>query len=186
MPFRSRAERRLWSAAGLLLGAIYVTLYPAQFALDALRERNLLRVAIVAAGSAAAVALVVTLGRRRAGWREWAAWLAAATAYVVIAARLGIVQERIHLLEYGAVALLFLAALEERTKAAGQRSPALRLYLIAALLTGLAGWIDEAIQWALPNRYYDLRDVRLNALAGSLALAALALARAVRRPEAER
>ena len=48
------------------------------------------------------------------------------------------------------------------------------------------GWLDEALQGVLPNRVYDLRDVRLNALAGALALAALAFARWGRRTETKR
>ena len=37
-------------------------------------------------------------------------------------------------------------------------------------MTGLAGWIDEGIQEILPNRFYDLRDVAMNAAGGALAV----------------
>lgn len=186
MLFRSRAERRWWSAAGAVLATIYGTLYSAQSLLDALRQRNLLRVAIGVAAALAATALVVALRRRRAGWREWAAWAVAALVGAGLAARLEVIQERIHLLEYGGVALIFLAALEARSAADGGTTPAGRLYVAAGVLTALAGWLDEAIQGVLPNRVYDLRDVRLNALAGALALGALALARRMRSTEAKR
>ena len=45
----------------------------------------------------------------------------------------------------------------------------------AIALTTAAGWIDEGIQYLLPNRTYDLRDVAFNATAGTVAVAALTL-----------
>jgi len=42
------------------------------------------------------------------------------------------------------------------------------------VLTVAAGWFDEGIQYLLPERYYDLRDVAFNAAAGALAVIALA------------
>ena len=45
--------------------------------------------------------------------------------------------------------------------------------------TVLLGWLDEGIQWLLPNRVYDIRDVGFNALAAVMAVgASLALSRA--------
>ena len=49
------------------------------------------------------------------------------------------------------------------------------------LPAALLGLLDEGIQAILPNRFFDLRDVRFNALAGLMAIpASLALARARR------
>jgi len=36
-------------------------------------------------------------------------------------------------------------------------------------------WLDEGIQWLLPGRVYDLRDVGFNALAAGAGLGAAAL-----------
>ncbi len=44
--FRSTRERRLWLAVAVAVAALLVSLYPLQFALDALRARNLLRLTI--------------------------------------------------------------------------------------------------------------------------------------------
>jgi len=41
-------------------------------------------------------------------------------------------------------------------------------------MTALLGWLDEAIQWFLPNRVYDPVDVGFNALAALMAIAASA------------
>lgn len=41
----------------------------------------------------------------------------------------------------------------------------------AFALTTAAGWTDEGIQYLVPERYYDLRDVAFNASAAALAIA---------------
>jgi len=183
MLFRSVAERRWWSAAAAAVGAIFLSLYPLQFAIDALRERNLLRKSIAATGLLVAVAAGIWLLRRSAGRREWLTLGLCAAAYALVASRFEIVQERIHLLEYGVVALLVFAALEARV-AAGGGVAAVRPAFAAAAWTAALGWLDEGIQGLLPNRYYDLRDVALNATAGVMALATLALMRRARRFDA--
>ena len=91
-------------------------------------------------------------------------------------------EERLHFLEYGVVAILiYEALLERRTRIAesGLTTPTglaiLPPVVVAALTTGILGWIDEGIQAFLPNRYYDLRDVAFNATAGMLSLISLKL-----------
>jgi len=182
MLFRSIEERRWWSAVAAATGAIFLSLYPLQFAIDALRERNLLRKSIAATGGLVGLIVAVWLVRRSAGWREWAALAGCAAVYTFVAARLEVVQERVHLLEYGVVALLVVAALEARSAAGGAPASA-RPAVAAAALTTAIGWLDEGLQGLLPNRFYDLRDVALNAAAGVMALAALALSRWARRAD---
>ena len=82
-------------------------------------------------------------------------------------------------MEYGLFCGLVHAALLERRKnrpAAEDVGAAKRAlsspWLLALVLTLAAGWIDEAIQGILPNRYYDLRDVAFNFSAGALYLLA--------------
>jgi len=171
MSAHDRAERRLWSAALVYLGAIYLSLYPLQFAMDLLRRHNLLRLAIgVAFLSAAAAGLVFGLRR---GWlaRQWLVAVAGALLTGTLALRLDVVQERLHLIEYGALGLLFWAALTRRDERHGRTGAVhgVRTVALATLLVGVAGWLDEGIQGLLPNRVYDLRDVGINAGAGALA-----------------
>ena len=77
--------------------------------------------------------------------------------------------------------MIYLALLERRTQTGDSRADApiglaiLPPVLVAAVATGILGWIDEGIQAFLPNRYYDLRDVAFNALAGVLSLLSLKL-----------
>ena len=80
--------------------------------------------------------------------------------------------ERLHLVEYGFVSFLLFRALAlhmEGTKA----------YVASFLLTVVIGFGDEVIQWVLPNRYFELKDVQLNAVSGGLGLL---LVRFVMRP----
>ena len=92
--------------------------------------------------------------------------------------RMGIAEERTHLIEYGVVALLIHAALTERADGGG-RVPAPALF--AVLGTALVGVLDEFIQALLPSRVFDPRDTRFNVLAGVLAVAAIVALRWARR-----
>ena len=187
--FRTSRERRLWLLAGAVVLVIYASAYFVQFALDVLRERGLLGAAIWGVVLVAAAAGVAFLVRQRPGRWEVALLFAAAGAYLLFLRHLQILQERIHLLQYGAVGGLAYAALCERwgdTGAASataapprrrwQRWPAGWAILIATA----AGWGDELVQALLPNRYYDLRDVATNAEAAALLVLVLATRRKLR------
>lgn len=166
-------ERRAWAIALGLVGAIYLSLYPLPFLLEALRARNLLRLSVAALFAVTALGVVALVAARRAGWREWAVLGGAALVYLALLSRMTVLQERLHLVEYGAVALAFRAAFAARFAARrpGGRAPALPVMAAALGATVVAGWLDEGIQALLPNRYYDVRDVGFNTLAGALALA---------------
>lgn len=76
-------------------------------------------------------------------------------------------EEAIHVLEYGILGVLVYRALVHRVQDVS-------VYLIATLVVGLIGVIDEYIQWVIPSRVFDLRDIRTNVLAGGLAQIAIA------------
>lgn len=174
-------ERRWWWIAWTYVAAIYLSLYPLQFVLDFLRARNLLRLSLGVLALALAAAAAAALVRRRAGAREWTALAATGALYALLALHMPIVQERLHLAEYGLLALAFRRALELRAAGRGGRPGPLGVAVRAAGLAAVAGLADELIQGVLPNRQYDLRDVGFNAGAAVLALAAsagLAAARA--------
>jgi len=177
--FRSTRERRLWLAVAVAVAALLAALYPLQFALDALRARNLLRLTIGGLFLLCAAAGAVALVRRRAPPAAWLVGVAAGAVYAGCALAMEVPQERLHLVEYGGLALLLRAAVAEsrRVRAGGGRA-----WVTDAWTLGVAtaiGWIDEAVQGILPNRMYDLRDVGFNAFAAALALVAAAALRAV-------
>lgn len=123
----------------------------------------------------AAVAMLVAMVRRdavrlpRAGW-PWLLGVAAAYAVGTHALRHS-PEEALHLVEYGVLSWLLFRALRHRL-----HDPA--IYVVAALLCALLGTVDELIQWAVPRRFWDFRDLAINTSAG--VLMQVALARGVR------
>ncbi len=90
-------------------------------------------------------------------------WLiATATAYIFFTLRLWRnPEEAVHFIEYGILGYLLYRALRFSVRDQS-------LYLAAFLIGSLVGIFDEILQWAMPNRYWDFRDVGLNALAAGL------------------
>ena len=126
-----------------------------------------------------AAVLGIGLGSRPRAAELWIG-VGTVAAYVMLVVRMGVAPlERTHLFEYGLVAVLVYEALTER-RGAGCRVPAPAV--LAVVITAGLGWIDEAIQAALPGRVYDLRDVGVNALAAVIATAARSALGWVRRP----
>lgn len=186
--FRSSHERRLWVAVALAVVLLLASLYPLQFVLDALRAANLLRLTIGGLFLACAAAAVLALARRRASLLTWLVLALSGAFYGALALVMEVPQERLHLVEYGALALLVRAACAASLAVRGPGRQVTNADVWALGLVGLIGWLDEAVQGALPNRHYDLRDVGFNALAAALALVAAAAVRATmeRRERANR
>lgn len=178
-------EKGLWLRAAGLVALIYSTLYLVRAPIDFLRERNLLRVTVGLIFVLAALWLGRAIWRRRPGRREVAVLLAAAVPLVALLAALERPEERLHLLEYGLLGALVYAALLERTHSLGDsgRPVALWVPLAAVVVAGTCGWVDEGIQYLLPNRHYDLRDVVLNLGAAALAVGAMHAAGVARRAD---
>ena len=76
--------------------------------------------------------------------------------------------EKVHFLEYGLLGLLLCKTLSYHIKGK-------TVYLLAIVLVYIIGLTDEAIQWALPNRVGEYRDIWMNFLSGGLAILAVAL-----------
>jgi hypothetical protein len=154
----------------LYLGAIYATLGMVRPIANFLRDRELLRVSVVAAFAIAAAAVVWWLARnaRNRSWRMALALLLVALAYAAVIYPMESPEEKIHFVEYGGVAVLAHAA-SPKSWSKWKR------FIACALFVAAAGWIDEGIQALLPSRVYDLRDVVFNALAGLMALGAVAI-----------
>jgi hypothetical protein len=74
--------------------------------------------------------------------------------------------EAVHLVEYGILGVLAARALRHHAADSGS-------LLAAGLLVALVGTLDEVIQWLVPNRFFDLRDVVINAGSGALVQIAL-------------
>jgi hypothetical protein len=76
--------------------------------------------------------------------------------------------ERLHLLEYGLLAGLAYRAFRFDF-------PRLKAYVLGFLLAVGFGIVDELIQYVLPNRVFEVRDIVTNALAAALGLVTVAV-----------
>jgi len=158
-----------------VLAAIYSTLGLAGTLVELLRDRGMMDGFYVLAALLILV-IILTQGLTiRPGITDIAIGLGVVVAYFMVFVRAGIpIVERTHLIEYGVVAILINQALTERQRN-GRKVP----YppALAIIVTALLGLLDECIQFLLPNRVFDFRDVGFNALAGLMAiLASLSLA----------
>lgn len=172
-----RWERRLWIAATCLTLLIYSTLYFVRAPIEFLRERDLLRFSVTAVFLLTAVTVIFFLLRRRPGLRALCVAGTFGVIYVFALTRMDRPEERLHLVEYGLLAGLIYGALLERRRrhrVFSQPSRSLPAGPTAIVLTSGLGWLDEGIQAILPNRYYDIRDVVVNAIAAVLAVGAIA------------
>lgn len=75
--------------------------------------------------------------------------------------------EALHFLQYGVLGALAFRALAHRMRDSG-------VYLAAAGVGSTMGIVDEGIQWLLPRRYWDLRDIAFNFFGASLVQVAIA------------
>lgn len=82
-------------------------------------------------------------------------------------------EEAIHLPQYGVLSLLLYRAYSRRY---GDRGA----FACAALLGSFLGMFDEVIQWAVPRRYFEFKDIIINVLSVLLIQAGLAAGLATR------
>ncbi len=75
-------------------------------------------------------------------------------------------EEAIHFLEYGLLSYLLFKALSYRIQD-------WTVYLTAVFFVLFIGTTDEFLQWIMPQRFWDFRDVGLNMLAGGIFLLAI-------------
>ena len=102
--------------------------------------------------------MLLSMGLRR----SWKTLLQVSIPIAIMAAvayQLHIPEERVHFLEYG-----LLGTLVQKTA----RQTTWMQFGMGSLFVVLVGVGDELLQWWLPNRVGDLRDVGMNALAGVL------------------
>lgn len=162
--------------------AIYASLGVVRTPTNWLRDHGLLRITVGALFLSAVIWAGRRLWRSRPSLLEIGLLLGFLAVGVWLVFSLDRVEERVHLLEYGTVGGLIYAALSERRGnrlAAGESVGWLARFPapLAVVLTALLGWGDEGIQALLPDRYYDVRDMVLNASGGLLVVFALAARR---------
>src|SRR6056297_729157 len=97
----------------------------------------------------------------------WLADIAGLVIYLAFGLAQGSPEEAIHYVQYGGLSLLLFRAFSHRIRDYS-------IYLAATITGTLVGMIDETVQWLVPGRYFDLRDIVLNFKAVALMQVALA------------
>ncbi len=105
---------------------------------------------------AAASALYKTRQRLTLWSCMWLSGLSGLVIYFVFGLASGNAVEAVHFIQYGTLSLLLFRAFSHRVRDYS-------VYAAAAIAGSFAGMIDETIQWLVPGRVFDLRDVWLNA-----------------------
>ncbi|MDH3685547.1 MAG: VanZ family protein [Myxococcales bacterium] len=149
-----------WLWVALWSGFVFA-LVPLARALEAIVEGRLGRVAFLYAVFAA-LALAGGLAVRQL-WRAGGVPAGQALALAIVGAFYAAYiwqlrdspVEALHFVQYGVLGILAFRALS-------QRIPDPSVYVGAALVGGAVGILDEAIQWATPQRVWDLRDMGFN------------------------
>lgn len=70
-------------------------------------------------------------------------------------------EEAIHIFQYSVLSILVYRALTHRFRD-------YNIYIAASLVVAMFGILDEYIQWLVPDRVFDLRDIRINFVSGVL------------------
>lgn len=110
------------------------------------------------------VAGILWRGLRKTKLLGIVALFCVAGVYLYFIMTMSISEEKIHFIQYGVLGYLLYEALRLRLKG-------WQVYAGAFVLTSVFGATDEGLQYILPGRYYELRDILLNMLSGALALA---------------
>jgi len=122
----------------------------------------------VALAMAAVAAVLLVLRRPGRLQRRGVPWVVA-VAVVLVAWTFHLrrsPEEAVHLIQYGILAVLIHRALRPTM-------PDAFLFVAGALIGAVVGTLDEVIQWLVPDRFWDWRDLVLNAGAGGLVQLAL-------------
>ena len=117
-----------------------------------------------AVGVAVAAAAFRIRNRRTGRYAAIVAACAAGVAYVWVNALPGI--ERFHFVEYGIVTVLFYRAVQPYVvPRTGGMTADPSLLIVPALAALIVATADEWVQWLVPRRYGEVRDLVLNAAA---------------------
>ena len=160
------------SLAYLLL--IYSTLGIARPIAEFLRSAGILKICVVLLFTGATL-LLGSWRFRQVGAKKLIIRFCLTGVLLGIAATVqALPEERLHFITYGLLGWMVCWSVEDLKKPA---NPFLRNWLIPCLLVWLAGTVDELIQWWLPMRVFDVRDIVFNAVAAMNGIALFATGR---------
>lgn len=162
-------RRQRWGYVILMTSVVYATLYIARPICNFLRSNvpffdRTASIALVIA-AAAALGAIHYLKKKGLITKDSTFYLLAGAVviYALISWQVKLAEEKLHFLEYAILSLLIYRALSLDVRG-------WRLYLFSFILVFILGWMDELIQYILPNRYYEFRDVAMNGIGGIIGL----------------
>lgn len=172
--FSSTRERGLWLWALAVVAAIFASLGVGGQLAEALRDLDALEEALSAGLFLLCMLLVGATAVLQGVWTrpgrlELAVAAGIAAVYLLVFLRIGVLEERSHLIEFGVLGVFVYAALAERARR-GRRVPMPAVLAIAG--TSAVGLLDECLQVWVPSRVFDPWDILFNVLAASMAVGA--------------
>ena len=163
MWFQSKAF--VWSLIGCYITFIYSTLYIMRPILNFLKMtlRGYLNLSIIIAFLMLLSFILVYIIKNREYygisqylWFSFISCLYGLSLYIV-----DVPEEQVHFIEYGILSALIYVALSHNIHN-------ISIYFLCAFIVFVFGAVDEVIQWILPNRVFDIRDIIINGIAGIL------------------
>lgn len=166
---RNRERSFYWTCAICTIIIIYSTLGFVRPLLNFLIAHNLRGVVVYSSLFIFFSIISVYLTRQRLFTRRNLPYILILSFAYAFSLKYTVVQpeEKIHFIEYGVLAFFIYKALRVDI------NNKIFAVLLGSIIIFFAGWGDELIQKALPDRVYDIRDVYLNLLSGVLMIAAV-------------
>jgi len=166
------SESRSWTWVGLGIAVIYATI-PLARALQRLVSEHFgreffLYVCLLALAIGARLTWRSLRHRRMQRSAYWWLGLVFCVLGMIVFQLRKIPEEALHVVQYSALGVLIYRAL-------AHRAHDYTIFPLAALATGIVGVVDEYIQWVVPARYFDTRDIYINFFSGVLAQVGIAL-----------
>lgn len=167
-----RNKSFLWSLIACYVTLIYSTLYIMRPVIDYMKEvlKNYFQPSVIILFFIllSSILFYIISNRERYGLSQFLWFSFISCLYGLVIYILELPEEQMHFIEYGVLGALIYAALSHDINSKS-------IYFISAIIVFVFGAIDEAIQWLLPNRVFDIRDLIMNGSAGILSLLLIAM-----------
>ena len=157
----TQRERTRWLVVVLWITVIYTTIPLVRRLREAYISRwpaELIGYGVMAVVVGVTIAGIFFLRRRHRRFEPAdVVWLLGVASVLLLwtSHLMGQPEEAVHFLEYGVLGVLLYRALRTRI-------PDATVFFAAAVVGILVGTVDEVIQWLVPLRYWDYRDILLN------------------------
>ena len=154
------SKNRIWVLIIIYVLFIYVSLpfFPAFISvLRSLISKELLNLLSLALSISFFLLLSVWIYNKKYKLNQFLLIISPLLLLTYLSLRLDVWVERIHFIEYAVLGILISRAVDVRT---------LQGIIYTGCLITLIGAVDEIIQWFLPNRVGDMRDVFMNSVGG--------------------